>query len=250
MNNKDLLEKRFYPAIEEMYTKAQTVFPKDELPEGFKFTFENLVKFAPYINGKDGQRQFPLELFYLPMEEYEKIVKKATRGLRWHYVFPYRSEIVYSDEEIEEMKKKIEEYKKEPDKNYWALYNLKEKVTQNDEYKRRNALWHEYYGKLKRIQEKLDSGEIDRKTYKNETKVLYTEYGCIKKSRDVEKLTFEFFDYGPNSSEEFFNVIKSAYSDKDFECKERNRTTSAVRMAHDFVNNIKNNTPTSNGKSY
>lgn len=248
MTDEKLLKERFYPAMDEMYQKSDTVFPKEDLC-GMEITFHNLCRFAPYMDDERVKRQFPLEFFYLPSKEYDEIVNKSVKGLHAHYVFPYRSEITYSDGDIEEMKQKIKEYtENDPEEHKWDIHDLNEKVKWNDEFKRRNKLWKEYYAKCCAWSDKLDKKEITRKEYNVEMKKLYKEYGCTKRCRDGEKLKWEFFDYGPNSSIDFFNAVKAAYNGEEADQKYKDRAEYVAKLAHDFVSNIKNNTPTWDGK--
>ncbi len=250
MTNKQLLEKRFYPAIEEMYSKAQTVFPKEELPEGFELSFHNLSRFAPYSDEGKKQRQFPINFFYIDRETEKKIMTKSIKGLRSFYVFPYRSEITYSDDEIKRMEKEITEIKENnPNETGWPVWDYEEKIKWNEEYKRRNNLYHEYSKETEALCEKLKKKEITRKEYNKQAMEIYKKYGCEKRCRDAEKIQWELFDYGPNTSEEFFKAIKLAYEGKPYTYEHSHkRVEESAKMAHDFINNIKNNTPTWNGK--
>ena len=246
MTDKELLNKRFYPAIQEMYEKSQTIFPKEELPDGFTLSFENLSKFAPYSNEEKTKRQFPIDLFYIDEGVEKEIRDHSVKGLHGFYVFPYRSEITYSDEEIQKMKDKLAEIKaKNPDTNDWPVWDYEEKIKYNDEFKRRNKLFDEYLKETEPMYEKLRKKEISRKDYNKEMKAIYKKYGCVKRCRDAEKIQWELFDYGPNTSEEFFQAAKLAYEGKPYKYKHDNqRVEEAVKMAREFVNNIKNNTPT------
>lgn len=250
MTNKQLLEKRFYPAIEEMYTKAQTVFPKDELPEGFELSFDNLSRFAPYSDEEKTRRQFPIDCFYLDRETEKEIRDRSVKGLHGWYVFPYRSEITYSDDEIERMKNELAEIKAQnPNETAWPVWDYEEKIKWNEEYKRRNNLFHEYRKETETLYEKLKKKEITRKEYNKQVMQIYKKYGCEKRCRDAERIQWELFDYGPNTSEEFFKAVKLAYERKPYTYEHNHgRVEEAAKMARQFINNIKNNTPTCNGK--
>lgn len=256
MRNKDLLTKRVYPAIKEMYTKSETVFPKEELPSDFEFTFENLTKYAPFMKMENDKslsaalgvqkpmRQFPIDFFYLPFEENDAIIKKATKNLRYYYIFPYRSEIIYSDDEIEQMKARVEKLKAEYGESSFEIDMLTEKIEHNDEYRRRDNLWKSYCAETKEITEKYHNNEITLKEFNASMKPFYKKYGCIRRSRDAEAVSWELFNYGPNTHKPFFEALKAAYNGEEFEYHNRERILEAAELAHAFVNNIKNNTPT------
>lgn len=249
MTDDKLMESRVIPALNEMYAKAKTVFPMEEIPDGFEFTFDNLKKYAPYSDEDKPERVFPLEFFYFPAEDGRKIIENARKGLRTHYIFPYRSEYVYSDEEISAMKTRSEKLMKEDPEEYkWEIEDLNDKIRNNDEYRRRNNLWKEYYSKLTAIETRMENKEIDRKQYNKELGKLAKEYGCRKVSRDGNRVAWTIFNYEPNSSEELFNNVKDAYNGKTPETPYSQRVLDAAKLAHDFVNNIKNNAPTNNGK--
>lgn len=250
MTDKELLEKRFYPAIKEMYEKSQTVFPKEELPEDFELSFYNLIRFAPYLNEGKTERQFPLDCFYIDKETEKEIRDRSVKGLRGFYVFPYRSEYVYSDEEIERMKKALAEIKENnPDEQGWPVWDYEEKIKYNDEYKRRNKLFNKYCKEINHLHEAMKNKEITRQEYNKRIMAVYKKYKCVKRCKDAEKVQWELFDYGPNTSEEFFQAAKLAYEGKPYEYQySHERVEEAAKTAHDFINNIKNNTPTWNGK--
>lgn len=251
MTDKELLEKRFYPAIKEMYEKSQTVFPKEELPEWFELSFDNLSRFAPYSNEEKTKRQFPIDCFYLDRETEKEIRDRSVKGLHGWYVFPYRSEITYSDKEIKRMKKELAEIKaKNPDETGWPVWDYEEKIKYNDEFKRRNKLYEEYRKEIEPLYEAIKKKEITRKEYNKQTMAIYKKYKCVKRCRDAEKIQWELFDYGPNTSDEFFQAAKLAYEGKPYKYKHSNeRIEGAVKMARQFINNIKNNTPTWTGKN-
>ena len=180
MANKRLLEKRFNAAIQEMYEKSQTVFSKEELPEGFELSFRNLSRFAPYCNEEKIERQFPINFFYIDSETEKTIRDKCVKGLRGFYVFPYRSEITYSDEEIERMKNELAEIKaKNPNETGWPVWDYEEKIKHNDEFKHRNKLFVEYRKEIEALYDSLEKGEINRKEYNKQVMMIYKKYGCV-----------------------------------------------------------------------
>lgn len=246
MTNEKLLKTRFYPAIQKMYREAETVFPKEELPEWFDYSFKTISKYAPYTDGEKNRRQFPLDAFYLSNEEYKKIVDESVKGLRSQYVFPYRSEIVFDDEEIEKMKKRLEKLIAEGSVDSWTISEIQDKIKWNDEYRRRNKLWKEYYAKWQKNEKELKDKKIDRKEFNRKMKKLYKEYGCEKRCHDGERIRFSLFDYGPNSNKEFFESVKRIYNGEKDENENNPKYTEAVKIAKDFINNLKNNTPTQN----
>jgi hypothetical protein len=248
MRDKDLLEKRVYPALKEMYEKAEPSFPREELPADFDFSFENLSRFAPFEDEAKKRRQFPLDFFHLSSDETNEITKRYIKHLRYYYQFPYRTEWVFSDEEIEKMKARVEKLKAENSEDQWQIKDIEEKIKWNPEHKRRNALWDEYYKKWQRIDKDFKKKKFNRKEYKKRMMELYKKYGCTKRSRDAEAVQFEIFNYSPNTSIEFHEAMKKAYAGEDFDCNNKERVLESVKLCRDFVNNIKNNTPTYHGK--
>ena len=244
MNDKRLLEERIYPALTEMYQKAETVFPKEELPADFEITFENLCKYAPFSNENKTERQFPLDMFYLADEEVNTITKKATHHLKKYFVFPYRSEMIYSDEEIAEFKERVEKMKAESTiENEWLIEDLEEKIKYNDENRRREQLWQDYRKEYEAIVDK--DKEMSKGEKKKALSALYKKYGCVERSRDAEAVRWTLFDYEPNSNREFFEAVKAKYEGRDdVQYRNNERVEHVAKLAKDFVNNIKNNTPT------
>lgn len=247
MRDDRLWEKRCIPALKEMYTKARTVFPKEELPEDFEFSFDNIVKYSPVIDEKTGQRQFPFDAFYLSQEECSAIIKKAGSRLRTWYVFPYRSEYIYSDDEITNMRNKINELQEAKSNGVevdeWSIKDLEKKIEYNDVHKERDVLWKEYKEKLIKLSDALSNKEITRKEYNKELMGLYKEYKCEKRG-DYIKVWFTLWDYSPNSCEKFFEAASRHYNGAPFEYSGVDRIHNAVKIARAFVKNVNTNNRT------
>ena len=247
MRDDKLWEKRCLPAIEEMYTKARTVFPREELPEDFEFTFDNIAKYAPVIDEETGQRQFPLDAFYLSQEECDAIIKKAGSKLRTWYVFPYRSEIIYSEDEIIDMQNKINELQEAKSNgeeiDEWDIKDLEEKIKYNEVHKERESLWKEYHEKWNKLTDSFNNKEITRKEYNKELKKLYKEYKCEKRG-DYQKIWFTLWDYSPNSYEKFFEAVRESYNNAPFDFENEDSVYDAVKIARAFVKNVNTNNRT------
>lgn len=180
MTDKELLEKRCIPAFDEMYSKAESAYPEKY---GFVPTWDIMMNYCPR---KDKTIIFPMDAFYLPHKEFTKIVDKHSKRLRSYWRFPYRTEYVYCDEEIERMKDELTECKE----GTFEYDNIKRKIDGNEENRRRNALWDEYYKKLTVIMRDFEGKNISRKEYNLKCDALAKEYGCTKRSREREKISF------------------------------------------------------------
>jgi hypothetical protein len=238
MTDKELWEKRCIPALNEMYLMSDTVFGKSEFPSDFEYTFENIMKYSPKM--EDGRCEFPLYAFFSDKEKNEEIMKKATARLRSWYVFPYRSEIIYDDEQIAEMKEKIKKLSEDKEKNSFEIALLEEKIIYNDIYKERHQLWLEYKAKYDEIEQSFQNKEIDRKAYNQKKMDLYKEYKCTKRG-EGERVRWTVFNYEPNNNEEIFNSLKKAYNGEDYDWNNKDFIDTTVKSIREFVNNVKTN---------
>ena len=108
-----LFDERVKPALEEMYRIADNYYHQD-----LAITYEDMCKYA---RRDDGQGRFPINAFYISMEEYDRILKKATRYIHSWYVRQYdmfkqpqkyaRMNLAF--ENLELMRLSKNEYKKE-----------------------------------------------------------------------------------------------------------------------------------------
>jgi len=222
MNDKDLWNKRVVPALDKMYSSSKKIYSINH-----DFTWNDISKYAHPIENeitKRTERMVPIYAFYLSREQYEEIVKQATRYLQSWWVWPWRSEIIYDNEEIERMQRRIDEIKKdigdasttptEPEKISdleFELHMLQEKVNNNEEHKRREKLWNEYFVKRQELDAKLNSNELNRKEYNKQRDNLCKSYDMHKRCRDAEKISFTIMDFSPCSSDKAYNIIYNLY---------------------------------------
>ena len=211
MNDKDLWNKRVVPALNKMYSSSKKIYSINH-----DFTWSDISKYAYPMEDKVTKRvvrMVPIYAFYLSREQYEEIVKQATRYLQSWWVWPYRSEIIYDDEDIDRMNKRISELEfgiKSKDAEF-EIDMLQEKISHNEENKRREKLWNEYFAKRQELDAKLDSNELNRKEYNKQLNKLCKSYDMSKRSRDSEKVSFAIMDFSPCSSDKAYNIIYNLY---------------------------------------
>lgn len=248
MTKDKLWESRCIPALNEMYAKADTVFDKSELPPDFEYTFENILKYAPAIEG-DTRCEFPMYAFYLDEETLDEVIARATKRLRTWYAFPYRSEIIYDKEQIAQMKEQVAKLSEDPERNEFEISMIQEKIDANPRNKKRHNLWLKYQAEYEANSKALESKEIDRKEYNKRMKALYEKYGCRKRG-DHEMVRFSIWNYAPNTHTEFFGFLKCMYGGGTPGCNEwtLKSLTHDLEVVRGFVENARNGIITTPGK--
>jgi hypothetical protein len=219
-----------------MYLKSESFF-------GFPVDFEMTNKHAPLGKSFMGnlERKSIYGCFYLPMDDYRKILGKYTKNFRYSWRFPYRSEIYKNGEEFEQLKK---DYEANPDNK-----ELKEEYEWTVTCMERDKLWKEYYSQLKLLFDAYESKNISLKELHKQESVLAKKYGCQRRSREKEKVEFTVMDYSPNSNKEYYELVKKYYlkGAKDNLVDENDpninkRALEDAKLAIQFANNISDTT--------
>lgn len=202
MNDNKLWNNRVLPALKAMYATAENVF-------GYPVTWDDINKYAqPMEEG----RQIPLYAFFLKNEDYDKIRQKAVKNLRSYWRWPYRSEMLYDDAEIQRMKDRIEVLKQDPTlDNNWEIQDLQRKIDYNPTNIERHQLWIKYLGEIDELDEKVVAGTMTKKEYNKEVAKIAKKYDMVKRSPDADKVMWELMDYGANSAKGTFDDVKEAY---------------------------------------
>lgn len=228
MNDTELMNKRVIPALQEMYGKADNIFQNkhSNCPLEPSITWEQINNTIKYIKQTDDKydAHFVLDCFCLDEAEQKRILKKATANLRHYWRWPYKSQIIYNASQIKEMKTRLEELKKQVGEEDMEYVDLKEKIDNNNRYKKQDKLWKEYYKQLTELSEQLEKKEITKKEYNKKEEELAKSYGCTKRSRDAEAVYFEIWNYAPTISKEKFDVYRQYWRDlcsiKEFKTKD------------------------------
>lgn len=163
------LDNRIKSCLDEMYRRADNVFGIKDLNIGFD-ELDSLLK-VMIDNGDFKKGTMMLELFYLPMDDYEEIIRKHCKGLRWSWRWPRRT-MLDDDGKIIEDKE-----------------------------------WEEYYAEYKKMQAKLENKEIKLKEFNAWNNEMGKKYGMTRRCYDAEVISFNAMNYSPNSNEDKFNEI-------------------------------------------
>lgn len=209
MKEQRLIDERIKPAITELYSASEHPFWKRA------FDYEALAACAPGEEGEGKKRRFPTDLFYIPIEAYDAVAKKACRGLRKQHIFPYKIDYVYSDDDIEDMKRRVAEAAGSGDG--FVVSDLERKIACNDENRRHRELFDEYVAEARAADDALDSGAIDRKGYNAAMRKIWEKYGCHETSYDGNKVRFSLFNYGPTSHKPSFDEYAAMFARLDKE---------------------------------
>ncbi|WP_296864597.1 hypothetical protein [uncultured Methanobrevibacter sp.] len=201
MKVKDLFQERVIPALDKMYKQAANIFSCESL--GY-YEIDRVIKYIKQNIDKDYDARFILYCFYLENDEQKKILNEATKYLKYYWRWPYKSQILYSDSQIKEMKNHLAELKEKVGEDDFEYRDLKEKIDNNNRYKKQDKLWKEYYKKLTDLSEQLEKKEITKKEYNKKEAELAKSYGCTKRSRDAEAVYFEIWNYAPTISKEIY----------------------------------------------
>lgn len=207
MTDKELMQRRVLPALQQLYSEADNWFAIGH--PNFSITWEQINAIIKFIKVEKPEydARFILECFYVPEDRQQEILKKATANLRHYWRWPYKSQIIYTTFQIKEMKAELAKYK-EGDFEY---KHLKEKIDNNSKYKKQDKLWKEYFKQLSELSEQLEKKEITRKEYNKKEEELAKSYGCTLRSRDAEIVYFEIWNYAPTNSIEKFDRYKAIW---------------------------------------
>lgn len=203
MRDNELWNKRALPALNEMYRESANIFGSTHA-----FTWDDFLKYT--YKRSDGKRVIPLFAFFLPSKQYTEIQDKAVKGLRKYWRWPYRSEIIYSDDEIQRMQKELDQLK-QTDSDNWYVHTLTDNIKYNETHKKHELQWERYQSERKALDLALEDGQITRKEYNKQRDKLCKSYDMTLRSADGEKIQFTLMDYSPNSSSENFELMKSLY---------------------------------------
>ena len=205
MSDKDLFEKRIKPAFNKMYTKVESAFTDDfNVTPTYDMIVDVSLEYGP-------DWRFPYDAYYLSDQEFTEILNEAQKGLRGYWMFPYNSQIIYTDDEIGKMKSELESL----DEGSFEYRLTLDKINSNETNKRHMAEWRMYSEELDAIWEDLDTKRITRKeATKLETK-LAKKYGCIKKSHEKSKIAFflALDSPTPTCSYDTFSKVKGLYGE-------------------------------------
>lgn len=206
MTNDKLWEKRALPALDKMYGIASNIFSSERV-----FTWDDITKYS-YKRENSGRlmRMTPLYAFYLPYTDYNNIVESAVKGLRKYWHWPWRSEYIYSDEEIQRMQKELDQLK-QTDPDNWYVQTLTDNIKYNKIHKEQERQWKSYQLERESLDRALEDGQITRKEYNKQRDKLCKSYDMTLRSADAEKIQFTLMDYSPNSNPENFNRMKALY---------------------------------------
>lgn len=217
MNDTELMNKRVIPALQEMYGNADNIFQNkhSNWPLEPSITWEQINNTIKYIKQTDDKydAHFVLDCFFLDEAEQKRILKKATANLRHYWKWPYKSQILYTASQIKEMKNRLAELKENVGEESIEYIDLKEKIDNNNIYKKQDKLWKEYYKQLTELSEQLEKKEITKQQYNKKEEELAKSYGCTRRSRDAEAVHFEIWNYAPTISKENFNMYKDYWDD-------------------------------------
>lgn len=198
MTDKELFNKRVVPAFNQAYKEAENAFGQPLI-----VTIENLNDLAVEVNGK---YIFPYDAFYLDNDRFKQIVNDACKGLRSWYVWPYKSEIIYTEEDIQSFMERMATL----DENSWEYKDLERKVRNNPINIQRHELWKEY--------EKERAALGDRPT-KAQMKPLAQKYNLSLRCRDAEAISFTLNLHlpTPTSNKKKVDRLAELYKDRTLE---------------------------------
>lgn len=213
MRDELLMKNRVVPALNELYRKSQNIFQTDET-NNISFLhigYDEINTTIDFINNNkpNFDAQFILSCFYLDNTEQTQIIKKYTKNLKHYWKWPYKSQIIYSDEEISTMKEKL----KTLDEHCIDYKMLYEKIHNNDEYKKQHTQWEEYNTKRTKLSNELDDNIITKKQYNSKLTVLAKEYGCVRRSRDAEAVRFSIWNSSPSCNYDIFIKYKNLWNE-------------------------------------
>lgn len=205
MRSKDLERKRIIPALKELFENSYSIFQNED--NSFHVDFDKFIKVIS-DNFDRNSCIFSLYVFYLPEDKQSEIIEKYTKGFRSYWVWPYKSQIVYSDDDIAKMKKELEEIKSSTENHEYDFeYNiLLNKIENNEINKKHESAWSEYKNKLDKLYEGLENKTLTRKEFNKQHANLAKEYGCRKRSKEKEAVRFEILSYSPSCSKESYDV--------------------------------------------
>lgn len=235
MDKNDLHSDRVNPCLIEMFTKATPVFGNkinfsDAVSNYDGDIFELFKATCEKTHDNVSRIAVPWSLMYIPEEEYEEILDRYTQNLPYAYEWPYKSQIVYSDKEVECMMQKIADMKARGDAaDNFELSDLEQKVERNEENKRREQKWEEYFTKRTSIVFGIPYTEILRRAEsarrKDKRRTFWYNVGYIPVR--IFKALFSSFTYEMlfNAKDHPFYPSFGAYCKSLLHKKESFKTT-------------------------
>ena len=211
MTDTELMEKRVLPALNTLYKEAESWF-QDNDHKVIEFDWFKINDVLATIVDEDPEFDtcFILEAFYMDEPKQNEIIEKAAKGLKHTWHWPWKSQIIYSDEDIADMKKELETI---TDENSIDYVTLKEKIENNDRYKEQDRQWNEYLEKLEKLESALKDKLITRKEFNDEHAKIAQSYGCKWRSFDAERVRFNIWNYSPSYSWDSFGMYKQMWKD-------------------------------------
>lgn len=201
MTTKELYEKRIMPALNQMFKEANHIFPFEE-----KLTYEDIIS---HCNKNDrGEYEFPFDAFYLSSDRQDAISKEARKGFKHHWRFPYRTEYIFSDKEIERMKKDLE--KMDPDSFDYKI--TKEHIDDNEKNKKKNAIGDAYIKETHELYDKRNKKEITTKEFNKAFDEIAKKYNCYKYSSDANVVAFELAFCSPTTNKSYMEEVKKWFN--------------------------------------
>lgn len=201
--DKKALAKRVDQALAEMYDAAENIF-------GRKISWEEVQELAPQME-EGGEKQLPWTAFYLSQEQFDEILAKYTKGLRWSYVWPYKIYYVFTEHEIENKLEEIRKMSEDPDADVFWLNHLKKEVEFNDTAKQRNDEFHKYNEEREDAEKMLEEKRITRKEYNEIIEGLVKKYNLRKRSFDRETVQFNVCDLSPTCCKQSYDQLKEVF---------------------------------------
>ena len=215
MTDRELMEKRVLPALKTLYNNAESWF-QDNNNKVVEFDWLKINEvLGNIVDNEDPEfdTSFILEAFYMDEDKQNEIIEKAAKGLKHTWHWPWKSQIIYSDEEIADMKKRLAAMTDEKSINSSDYAVLEDKIENNELYKEQDRQWNEYVTKVAKLDSALDEKLITRKEYNNEVSEIARSYGCKWRSFDAERVRFNIWNYSPSYSWDSFGMYKQMWKD-------------------------------------
>lgn len=167
MMNNDTKINKIQEALEMLYAEANTVFPRP-----IQWKELNTKEVADCMQGSPSL----WSAFYVPKERFDKVINSLTRGCRYSWRWPRKTQIDGTTGEII------------PDPE-----------------------WDEYIGEYDIMAAKLEKKVITRKEFNKWQAEAAKKYGMQKRNYDRESISFNVWNFGPSCDEDSFLKLKRAY---------------------------------------
>jgi len=202
MKNTEILQKRCFPALDEMFKKAECVFSEEDLVgTNFVATYKNVCEYTELL-GKPAQ--IPFMAFYIDDKIFDEIREKYGKRFQYYWRFVGNISPMFKSE-----RENIEKMLESSDQG--EVEYARAELERDDRAVKNRNMFNKYMSEVERVHERAEKEEMPKSKVNREIAKIAKKYGCQRRSNDREAYMLYVCDAAPNSNIETFNEIKRVW---------------------------------------